>query len=336
MNPFTTSIITTKQTKSQDATPPVYGQLRVLFEAIPEGELLEALKVYYAGRNGYTYKVLWRTYVAMTMLNLPSFAALIRTLENNPYIALACGIVSRESIPSKFAYSRFMRKLEERYNVVQVKNIMRMLTRKCYETFPNFGQSVAIDATDLKAWSNGSKKHKSDKDAGWVIKGDTNGKRKFVWGYKMHLMVDTTYEIPITANITKGNINDVRQATPLLSQARLINSKFHPEYIICDAGYCSQHLRQVIKRQWGAEPIIKVNKRRNKSITEETAEWQTIFNRRTAVERVFSRMKTQRRLNNITVRRRRKVTIHSLLPVIVTQAMALAFPETPRNCVSSA
>jgi len=70
-----------------------------------------------------------------------------------------------------------------------------------------------------------------------------------------------------------------------------------------------------------------------KWIGEETPEWQIVFNRRTAVERVFSRMKNHRRLNNITVRRRRKVTIHSLIPVIVTQAMALAFPDTPRNFV---
>ena len=34
---FNTNI---KQAVSQDATPPVYKQLRVLFEAIPEGELL--------------------------------------------------------------------------------------------------------------------------------------------------------------------------------------------------------------------------------------------------------------------------------------------------------
>ena len=330
--PLTITNFDTEQAKSQDDIP-IVRKLESVFNVIPEEELLKALKVYYAGRRGYTYKVLWRTYVAMSVLNLPSFAALIRALENNPLLAEACGITNPKKIPSKFAYSRFINKLEERYNVVQVKNIMRMLTRKCYETFPKFGKSIVIDATDLKAWSNGSKKRKSDKDAGWVIKGDTNGKRKFVWGYKMHLMADTTYEIPITANITRGNINDIRQATPLLSQARLINGRFHPDYVICDAGYCSQHLRKVIKRQWGAEPIIKVNKRRNKSITEETAEWQSIFNRRTAVERVFSRMKNYRRLNNITVRRRRRVTVHSLLPVIVTQAMALAFPETPRNCV---
>jgi len=116
-------------------------------------------------------------------------------------------------------------------------------------------------------------------------------------------------------------------------QARYINSKFHPEYVICDAGYTSEKLRRVIKRQWRAEPIIKAQKPHKKRIVEETAEWQAVFNRRTAVERVFGRMKNHRRLNNITVRRRHKVTVHSLLPVIVMQGMALAFPDTPRNCV---
>ena len=41
------------------------------------------------------------------------------------------------------------------------------------------------------------------------------------------------------------------------------------------------------------------------------------------------------RLNNITVRRRRKVYVHSLIPVIVTQPAALAFPDKPRNCVQN-
>ncbi len=332
MNHLTTFILEPEPTKCQD-TVPIAKQLDTLLNTIPEEELLRELKAYYAGRNGYTYKILWRTYVAMSILNLPSFATLRRTLENNPYIALACGIVSPDGIPSKFAYSRFLRKLQEPRNYVLVKNIMRTLTRRCYEVFPSFGKSVAIDSTDLKAWSNGSKTHKADTDAGWVVKGATNGKRKFVWGYKLHLMVDTTHEIPITANVTKGNVNDIRQATPLLSQARYINSKFHPEYVICDAGYSSDRLRKVIKRQWRAEPIIKAPKTHKKWITEETPRWQLIFNRRTAVERVFGRLKDHRRLNNITVRHRRKVTVHSLLPIIVTQAMALAFPETPRNCV---
>jgi transposase len=330
---LTISSVGIKPPKCQEPIP-IARQLEAIFNVIPEEGLLKALKVYYAGRNGYTYKILWRTYVAMSVLNLPSFAALIRTLENNPYIAQACGITGREAIPSKFAYSRFMRKLQSRFNVKLVKDIMRNLTRKCHAAFPDFAKSVAIDATDLKAWSNGSKQRKTDPDAGWVIKGDSNGKKKFVWGYKMHLLVDTTHEIPITANITKGNVSDGRKAGALLGDARRI-LKFHPDHVICDAGYSSQALRTLIKRQYRAKAIIKAPKTHKRWLGDETPEWQLIFNRRTAVERAFGRMKNHRRLNNITVRRRLKVTIHSLIPVIVTQAAALAFPGTPRKLYTS-
>jgi len=77
-------------------------------------------------------------------------------------IAIACGITSHEGIPSKFAYSRFVNKLSQPRYVVMVKNIMRSLTRSLYDTLPEFGKSVAIDSTDLKAWSNGAKKPASD------------------------------------------------------------------------------------------------------------------------------------------------------------------------------
>jgi transposase len=321
----------TKEAICQDDTP-VVRQLKTIFEAIPDGELLKALKVYYAGRNGYTDKVLWYTYVAMVILNLPSFAALIRALQNNPYIAWACGISNPDGIPSKFAYSRFVRKLQIKHNEVLVKGIMRKLTLKCYETLPQFGETVAIDSTDMKAWSNGTKERKTDPDAGWVIKLPTSGKAKFVWGYKLHLMVDAAHEIPIAANITRGSLHDIRQATALLHQARETYGKFHPEYVLCDAGYNSENLRKKIKKQFRSRAIIK-SRKTDKSIANETPEWKLLYDRRVAVERCFSRMKGHRRLNNVTVRGRRKVSVHSLIPVIVTQAVALAFPNAPRCCV---
>lgn len=268
-NPLTTYNYNTFS--QEDATPPVYGQLRTLFEEIPDDELLKSLKVYYAGRNGYTYQVLWRTYVAMVVLNLPSFAALIRALQNNPYIALACGIVSPNGIPSKFAYSRFMRKLQAKHSEVLVKGIMRKLTHKCYETFPGFGNRVAIDSTDLKAWSNGGKTHKSDPDAGWIVKGGTDGRKKFVYGYKLHLLIDTALEIPIAANLTRGNLADVKQATPLMAQARKSCGFFNPEYVLCDAGYSSGLLRKALRKNYGAWPIIK-SRKNDRWIAEETPE----------------------------------------------------------------
>jgi transposase len=301
---------------------PIVKQLNAIFRSIPDETLIATLKAS-TGRPGYGVETIWRTYIASVVLDLPTFASLIRTLQDNPLIAIACGITSYEGIPSKFAYSRFMRKLSQPKYVVMVKNIMRSLTRSLYDTLPDFGKSVAIDSTDLKAWSNGAKKPVADPDATWAVKLDTSGKKKFYYGYKLHLLADTQYELPIAANVTTGSASDVRIASRVLQQARFTYGKFHPTYIIADAGYSSDKLRQLIKRQYRAGPIIKVNPAHKKALFPETKEWKALYNRRTSIERLFGRLKCYRRLNNVTVRRKHKVTIHCFLSLIVVQAQAL-------------
>ena len=192
-------------------TIPIVKQLNAIFKSIPDSDLLADLQAP-TGRPGYTVKVLWRTYIASVVLGLTSFASLIRALQNNPLLAVACGITKYEDIPSKFAYSRFMRKLSQPRYIVMAKNIMRSLTRSLYDALPDFGKSVAIDSTDLKAWSNGAKKHVADPDASWAAKLDTSGKKKFYYGYKLHLLADTKYELPISAKVTSANIHDVKVA----------------------------------------------------------------------------------------------------------------------------
>ena len=86
--------------------------------------------------------------------------------------------------------------------------------------------------------------------------------------------------------------------------------------------YAISHQFQII------QPAPAPKRHKRWLVAKETPEWQMIFNRRMAMEGGFGRMKNHRRLNNITVRQHRKVTVHSLIPVIVTQAVALAFPET--------
>lgn len=136
-------------------------------------------------------------------------------------------------------------------------------------------------------------------------------------------MADTQYELPIAANVTAGSANDSRIASRVLSQARFTYGRFHPQYVICDAGYSSTKLRFLIKRQYRAKPIIKVNPAHKKALFPETEEWKAIYNRRTSIERLFGRLKCYRRLNNVTVRRKRKVTVHCFLSLIVVQAQAL-------------
>jgi len=244
---------------------PIVKQLNAIFRAIPDDDLITALKAP-TGRPGYTVEVLWKTYIAMVVLGLPTFTSLIRALQNNPLLAVACGITNPDGIPSKFAYSRFMRRLSEPRHVFMVKNIMRELTRRLYKTLPDFGKSVAIDSTDIKAWANGAKKKTTDPTASWGAKLDTAGKKKFYFGYKLHLLVDTEYELPVAANVATASIHDVRVASRVLCEARGTYSKFHPEYVIADAGYSSDKFRRLIKRQYRGEPIIKVNKGHKKSL----------------------------------------------------------------------
>ena len=311
---------------------PIVKQLNAIFRAIPDEDLIKTLKAP-TGRLGYTVEVLWKTYIAMVVLNLPTFTSLIRALQNNPVLCVACGITSSTGIPTKYAYSRFTRKLSNPKNVFRVKNVMRELTRRLYGVLPDFGKSVAIDSTDVKAWSNGARKPASDKNATWGVKLDTHGKKKFYFGYKLHLLADTNYELPIAANVTTGSLNDTRVASRVLSNARYTYSKFKPNYVICDAGYSSNKLRKLIKRQYRAEPIIKVNPAHKKALFIETKEWQALYNRRSSIERLFGRLKCYRRLNNVTVRRSHKVTVHCFLSLIVVQAQALH--NATHNQVSS-
>lgn len=345
---MSTSTIITHQ-PSVGCSPPIVSELEAIFESLPDDELLEKLRgPRRRGRPGYNPRILWRCYAAYYMLGLASVSDLIRMLHDNPYIAAACGINSSGQIPSQPTFSRFGTKLARRPFTLAVKGIMRALTDRLYELLPDFGRSVAIDSTHIKAWSNGSKKGRrgtsttkrqkakigkvSDPDAGWVVKANTEGNVQFVWGYKIHVLCDTQYELPLVVDTSKGNLHDVKKATPLLAQARYAH-KFHPKYVICDAGYSSDNLRRIIKRQYRATPVIDPNRSHKKAVArqEDIPGWKTIYKRRTAIERLNGRLKGFYKLDAVRVRGRGKVRLHALLSVIMLQARALA--TNSRICV---
>ena len=131
-------------------------------------------------------------------------------------------------------------------------------------------------------------------------------------------------ELPIAANVSAGNVHDVKRASNALSEARFTGG-FHPQFILADAGYSALALHRLIRRQYWATPVIDLN-RQHKRLLEHVGDffrspaWKAVYKQRQAVERAFSRLKGQRALNHITVRRRRKVTAHCYLSLIAMQA----------------
>lgn len=202
-----------------DTTTTLSQRLQAVFDAVDEDEVLVKLKTYYAGRNGYGYRVLWRTYLAGAYRGIPTFRALIRELRDNADFRKACGIKTVDGIPSPYAYSRFIGRLRRRWPQLAVKNVFRDLVRECYRRFPDFAQTVAIDATDVKAWANGAREE-TDGEAGWIVKKGTNGRNKFVYGFKVHVLCDTASELPIAVSVSAGNVHDLKRAATVLAEAR--------------------------------------------------------------------------------------------------------------------
>ena len=268
---------------------------------------------------------LWRCFIAKHVLGLDSTEAMIRTLVNNPWVANACGIPWPNDIPHKSTFSRFFARMAKRDMLSKVKDVFRRLVRQHYATLPGFGELVAIDSTSLKGWTNGGKTRKSDPEAGWSIKRGTQGAKEFTFGWKLHLLVDCESEMPIAANVSPGNVHDAKKATSVLREARFTQRTFRPRFFMADKGYSGRPLYRHIRQQYGAEPIIQVNPGHRKLMAqigmwENTETWKTLYKQRQSVERAFSRLKGQRSLNNITVRRKQKVTLHCYLALITMQA----------------
>jgi len=309
--------------------PPIVKELQTLFDSLDDIPLLQALiGPTRRGPKGHPVYTLWRCFITKHHLGLNSTDAMIRTLRHNPFIAQACGIQSPEAIPHKATFSRFFTKLSKPLVLPRVKDVSRRLVCQHYATLPGFGQRVAMDSTTLKGWVSGGKPKPSDSQARWSVKKNTHGKTEFTLGWKLHLLVDCESELPISANVSAGNVHDAKRASNLLREARFTTKKFHPDYVMADKGYSGKPLYNLIKRQYRAQPIIDPNPSHKRLVAEvaemqKTTGWKALYKQRPAVERTYSRLKGQRSLNHITVRGLRKVTAHCYLSLIVLQAANL-------------
>ena len=272
-NPLATSIISPDQSESQDATlwdevkrifanfeqTAFAKELRAVFSNLHDGELLEALeKTRWTGRPGYPIRVMWHTLIASYVLNISTIEGLRRKFNENPFLAVCCGIHSESEIPSRFAYYRFIKKLLNHSELIE--QCLTNCANSFKEKLPEFGESVAVDSTDIHTYSNPSskKRGKADPDASWAVKKDKHGKDKWWFGYKAHVICDTKYEIPISVEVTTASVHDSTRIIPLLKGTQ---NTLEPKYVMADAGYDAMENYRTIVEDLKAIPIIKMNLR---------------------------------------------------------------------------
>jgi IS5 family transposase len=381
-------------------------RLTMVLECLPAEKLILALeREHWTGRQGYPVRGMWSALIAGVLNQRNSVAEIIRMLERDIDTRLICGL-ARDNIPGPDAFSRFLKKLVKHEALLE--ECFSSLVDRLREVLPGFGEKVAVDSTDIKAYANGIRKERSDKDAEWGAKdtkknedGEIKGKKKgkYWWfGYKLHLAVDAIYELPISFILTPANEDDGKQMEPLLKKAGLDKDDKNPEVIIADKGYDSKanclmvyekyHAAPIIPLimqkdwespdicnlkgtptcycglemvYWGRDgkylkyrcpdklgkckcrarfrcsassygyvlklPVMKEDQRRHVPVPRESKKWGRLYNLRTSVERVNSRVKDLLGLRQVTVRGIAKVKVKSVLSLLVMLAAAVGMAE---------
>jgi hypothetical protein len=131
----------------------------------------------------------------------------IRTAAQAPYY----------QVPMSWNFSRFLKnviELEDEHTMIS--EMVRRLREDLMAELPDFGKHLGYDGKAIDSYSTGRENREtgqtSDPDANWgkheTSRFDKDGnlwkKVKSWFGYGLHLIADTLYEIPVAFSVTAG------------------------------------------------------------------------------------------------------------------------------------
>jgi hypothetical protein len=198
-------------------------RLKLVLDYIPDEKLVTKLEEQRNnGRDKYPVRAVWNSILAGVVYQHISIESLRRELLRNAQLRQICGfdvLSGIKSVPTSMAYSRFLKNLLE--NESLIKEMFNTLVSMLKELLPDLGKYLAFDGKGIESIANGSKKRdvlkltdrRSDSDADWGVKkysgkrpdGSMWSKVKSWFGYRLHLIVDAKYELPISYEVTKAS-----------------------------------------------------------------------------------------------------------------------------------
>ncbi|MBN2259836.1 MAG: transposase [Clostridiales bacterium] len=149
-----------------------------------------------------------------------------------------------------------------------------------------------------------------DPEAGW---GWDHIKKEFVYGYKIHVTVDTHTELPVTLSITKAGVHDSKEFQRLYTNVKSYNARCPTHCFTADKAYDSSDIRKTLLRD-NVIPVIKASKTRIKPHYPDL--FLKRYAKRVSVERFFSRLKNYLDLKKHQVAGKNNVLIYSYIIII--------------------
>ena len=254
-------------------------RLRLVLSVLPDEALMRALEAHRGkGRNDYPVRPLFNAVIAGIVFQHASAASLLRELSRNGELRDLCGLdpmLGAAAVPSDDAFGRFLVVLMEHQEMLQA--LFDQLIALLKQELPDLGRRLAVGSPLVVALPSFGRPvrdetkqqdedRRRDNDADWGTKryrgtrkdGSTWEKVSRWFGFKLHLLVDSTYELPLAFEVTVASRNDCPELLPLVEQLE----RRHPllaaeaEVLCADKGYDSIANHRDLYADHGIKPVI--------------------------------------------------------------------------------
>lgn len=247
--------------------------------AIPDQKIVARLyKIRGKGRNDWPCEAMWNSFVASFLFEHPTVEALLREMRRNKQLRAICGFepqahrqkdgtVKIDLVPSKSAYPKFLKNLQDCGK--ELKEIFDEMVGYMYDNLDGFGQDLMVDGKAIQSFATKlskkkKKDHRGEHDADYCQKSYTvsgkNGEKKtkeVKWfGFRLHLIADAVYELPVAYTVTKASNSETEETKKLIGK---MNEKYLNicEYFMADKGYDGTPLITLLEGK-GICPIIDI------------------------------------------------------------------------------
>jgi hypothetical protein len=269
-------------------TMPDIERIKLVLNYLPDEDLASKLEAERGqGRNDYPVRAMWNLVVCFLLTGHRSWAALLRELRRNAGLATLCGFDPSKGLPQACNLSRFLSCLL--LHEGDILAIFHSLVETLTKQLPEFGKQLAIDSKAIRSYARKtSDKERKDgePDRRGEHDADVGKKTKFEekpdgtveellyewFGFKLHLTVDSTYQLPVSFHVTKGLKADTIELDKLVDDFK----QNHPETAerteigTADKAYDSYENIRLFRETLDAEFLCPTRKLWNKT------EYQTI------------------------------------------------------------
>ena len=152
--------------------------------------------------------------------------------------------------------------------------------------------------------------NRDDNECNW---GWDHIKERYVYGYKIHVIVDTRTELPVALSITKASAHDSTQFQKLYEDMNSYDTRHLPRFFTGDKAYDSSSIRKILLAD-NVKPIVKASK---VNIRPCYPQWfLEKYKKRVSVERFFSRLKELLDIKKLNIYGKNNVLIYSYIIII--------------------